>query len=196
MSDDQIRDLFPALARKTTAMPVVPDGARQSTLNLNALHAGQAEGGTGLPSPCVPDSARLVIDRRFMIEEPLETVKSEVRAVLDTLRRTRPKFDYTLRDLFEVQPTMTDPQAPVVQATARAVEQVLGRTPRLICSPGSYDQKHIDRIGKLKDCIAYGPGILDLAHQPDEYVEIDALVQSAQVMALAALALLTGNARA
>ncbi len=39
-----------------------------------------------------------------------------------------------------------------------------------ICSPGTYDQKHIDRIGKLRDCIAYGPGILDLAHQPDEYV--------------------------
>jgi len=190
------RDLFPALARKTTAMPVVPDGARQSTMNLNSLHAGQAEGGTGLPSPCVPDSARLIIDRRFMIEEPLDTVKGEVRAVLDTLKRTRPKFDYTLRDLFEVQPTMTDPQAPVVRATARAVEQVLGKAPRLICSPGSYDQKHIDRIGKLKDCIAYGPGILDLAHQPDEYVEIDALVQSAQVMALAALALLRGEGSA
>ena len=50
--------------------------------------------------------------------------------------------------------------------------------------------KHIDRVGKLHDCIAYGPGILDLAHQPDEYVVIDDMVNSAQVMALAARALL------
>ena len=43
------------------------------------------------------------------------------------------------------------------------------------------------RTGQLRDCIAYGPGILDLAHQPDEFVGIDDLVQSAQVMALAVL---------
>ena len=51
-------------------------------------------------------------------------------------------------------------------------------------SPGTYDQKHIDRIGRLKNCIAYGPGILDLAHQPDEWVGIDDMLDSAKVMAL------------
>jgi succinyl-diaminopimelate desuccinylase len=39
----------------------------------------------------------------------------------------------------------------------------------------------------LQDCIAYGPGILDLAHQPDEYVGIQELVDSAKIMALASL---------
>jgi succinyl-diaminopimelate desuccinylase len=66
------------------------------------------------------------------------------------------------------------------------VKRVLGREAQFVCSPGTYDQKHIDRIGKLKSCIAYGPGILDLAHQPDEYVEIADLVASAKVMALSA----------
>jgi succinyl-diaminopimelate desuccinylase len=187
-------DLFPALARKTTAMPVVPEGARQSTLNINSLHGGQSEPGDSLPSPCVPDSARMVIDRRFMIEEPIAEVKQEIHALLQSLKRDRPNFDFTLRDLFEVLPSMTDKNAPVVQATAAAVERVIGKRPQFICSPGSYDQKHIDRIGKLKDCIAYGPGILDLAHQPDEYVVIDDLVQSAQVMAISAMSLLQGQA--
>ena len=59
-----------------------------------------------------------------------------------------------------------------------------------IDSPGTYDQKHIVRVGHLEDCIAYGPGILDLAHQPDEYVGIDDMVASAKVMAAATLALL------
>ena len=61
---------------------------------------------------------------------------------------------------------------------------------QLVCSPGTYDQKHIARIGHLHDCVAYGPGILDLAHQPDEFVAIDDLVASAKVMALATLQLL------
>ena len=83
---------------------------------------------------------------------------------------------------------MTEPERPVVRATAEAVRRVLGREAALICSPGTYDQKHIDRIGHLRDCIAYGPGILDLAHQPDEYVEIADMVASAKVLALSAYA--------
>lgn len=188
------RDLFPALKRKGTAMPVVPDGAKESTLNINSIHGGQAEpSGGGLPSPVVADSARIVIDRRFMIEEPIAAVKAEVRELLDGLARERADFRYELRDMFEVIPSMTDPNGPVAATTARAVRDVLGREAAFICSPGSYDQKHIDRIGKLKDCIAYGPGILDLAHQPDEYVGIDDMVQSAKVMALSALRLLRGE---
>jgi succinyl-diaminopimelate desuccinylase len=70
----------------------------------------------------------------------------------------------------------------------------LGVEPEFICSPGTYDQKHIDRVGKLHDCIAYGPGILDLAHQPDEYVVIHDMVNAAKVMALAARSLLERSA--
>jgi succinyl-diaminopimelate desuccinylase len=188
------RDLYPALKQKRTAMPVVPDGARESTLNINSIHGGQIEPDGGMPSPIVADSCRIVIDRRFLIEENVETVKEEVHTLLRRLTETRPGFRYQLRDLFEVIPSMTDKDAPVARATAAAIRHVLQREPAFICSPGSYDQKHIDRIGKLKDCIAYGPGILDLAHQPDEYVVVADLMRSAQVMALAARTLVTGRA--
>jgi succinyl-diaminopimelate desuccinylase len=188
------RELWPVLAARRTVMPVVPAGARQSTLNVNSLHGGQAErpsdSAGGLPSPVVPDSCRMVIDRRFLIEESLADVKGEVRALLDRLVATRAGFRYSLRDLFEVLPTMADPAGPVVQATVAAVSEILGRAPEIVCSPGTYDQKHIDRIGRLKDCIAYGPGVLDLAHRPDEYVGIADMVSAAKVMARATQALL------
>jgi len=35
--------LFPALAQRHTDMPVVPEGARVSTMNINAIHGGQPE---------------------------------------------------------------------------------------------------------------------------------------------------------
>ena len=185
------RDLFPLLKTKTTLMPVVPDGAQESTLNINSLHGGQAEvDGDGLPAPCVPDSARMVIDRRFLIEEKLADVKREMRELLDGLANEREGFTYALRDLFEVEPVMIDRDEPVAQTTARAIKDVLGREAEFVCSPGTYDQKHVDRIGKLKNCIAYGPGILDLAHQPDEYVDIDDMVNAAKVMAQAAYRLM------
>jgi succinyl-diaminopimelate desuccinylase len=179
--------LYPLLERKKTAMPVVPEGARQSTLNINSIHGGEAEpeaGYTGLPAPCVADRCRIILDRRFLIEEDLAEVKSEIREVLERVKRQRPGFSYEIRDLFEVQPTMADRTAPIVTATAAAIERVLARVAEYVVSPGTYDQKHIDRIGRLKNCIAYGPGLLHLAHQPDEWVGIQDMEDSAKVMAL------------
>jgi succinyl-diaminopimelate desuccinylase len=169
-------------------MPVVPEGAKQSTLNINSVHGGEPEQAgdyTGLPSPCVPDRCRMVIDRRFLIEEDIGEVEQEVRDVLETVRAQRPGFDYDMRELHRVLPTMTKRDAPVVGAVAAAVRQVFDREADYVVSPGTYDQKHIDRIGRLKNCIAYGPGILDLAHKPDEYVGVQDMVESAQVMVLA-----------
>jgi succinyl-diaminopimelate desuccinylase len=187
-------ELGPKLAARRSDMPVVPDGARSSTLNINSLHGGQPEPKDGLPAPIVADSCRLVVDRRFLIEEPLAQVKGEFVQILENLARERPGFRYALRELFAVEPTLADRDGPVAAATARAIQKVLGRPAQFICSPGTYDQKHVDRIGKLKDCIAYGPGVLDLAHQPDEWVGIDDMLDSAKVMALAAVTLLTGAA--
>jgi succinyl-diaminopimelate desuccinylase len=184
------RQLLPRLATRQTAMPIVPPGARQSTLNVNAVHGGEPEGHGGLPSPVVADSCRVTIDRRFLIEEDLDEVKAELVAMLDQLRHDRPGFAYRMRNLMEVLPTQTAKDAPVVRAVAAAIEQVTGRRPEFVCSPGTYDQKHVVRIGRLEDCIAYGPGMVELAHQPDEYVVIDDLVTSAKVMATAALHLL------
>ena len=185
--------LFPLLDGKRTAMPVVPEGARQSTLNINSIHGGEPEpeeGFDGFPAPCVPDRCRIIIDRRFLIEEDISAVKAEVTAMLDRIKADRPGFSYEVRDLHEVLPTMTPTDAPVVDVVGRAVERVLGRAPDHVVSPGTYDQKHIDRIGRLKNCIAYGPGILDLAHQPDEWIGIQDMVDSAKVMALSLAELL------
>jgi succinyl-diaminopimelate desuccinylase len=186
-------ELLPALARKRTTMPVVPEGARQSTLNVNSIHGGLAEDFEGLPAPMVPDSCRMVIDRRYLIEEDPKEVKAEIAAILEALGRERPGFAYAIRDVLEFAPTLTDAEAPVVRAVAEGIERVLGRPAETVVSPGTYDQKHVVRIGHLEDCIAYGPGILDLAHQPDEYVAIDDMVASAKVMAVATLGLLAGT---
>ncbi len=188
--------LIPRLQQRRTAMPVVPDGARQSTLNINSIHGGQEEpeeGYTGLPSALVPDRCRMVVDRRFLIEEDLEAVRAELHDILESVKEDRDKFDYRVRELFSVLPTMTERDAPVVTAVAGAIKARLGTDPDYVVSPGTYDQKHIDRIGRLHNCIAYGPGILDLAHQPDEYVGIQDMIDSAQVMGRSLQTLLLKN---
>ena len=180
--------LFPAMASRTPDMPVVPEGARSSTMNINSIHGGAKEQDAdfdGLPSHCVPDSCRITIDRRFLSEEPLDQVRDEVTALLEGLRATRADFDYQLTEINSVLPSMTDREAPVVRTVAKAIEDVMGKAPEYVASPGTYDQKHIDRIGKLKNCIAYGPGVLELAHKPDEWIGVDDMIDSACVMGAA-----------
>ena len=188
-------ELLPKLADRRTAMPVVPKGAQASTLNINAIHGGMNEDHEGLMSPCVPDRCRLTLDRRFLIEEQLDDVRVELVEILERLKRERPGFDYSMRDLMTVLPVLADRNAPVPQAVAGAIGEIMGKDATFICSPGTYDQKHITRIGNLHDCVAYGPGILDLAHQPDEFVIIDDLVASTKVMALAMVELMSAPNR-
>ena len=179
--------LYPLLATRRTAMPVTPEGARASTLNINSVHGGEPEpepGYTGLPAPCVADRCRINLDRRFLIEEDLAEVKAELTALLERVKATRPGFAYDIRDLFEVAPVMTARDAPVVRTTAAAINRVLSRQADYVVSPGTYDQKHVDRIGRLHNCIAYGPGLLHLAHQPDEWIGVQDMIDSAKVMAL------------
>ena len=182
--------LYPLLASKTTQMPVVPDGAKQSTININSIHGGENEGFDGLPAACVADSCRLIFDRRFLIEESMDEVKNEITTILEDLRRNRDGFSYSIKNINEIYPTMTEKSAAVPMALAKGIEAVLSKTPEYVISPGSYDQKHISRLGHMHNCVAYGPGILDLAHQPDEYVGIDDMLDSAKIMASALCELL------
>lgn len=181
------RELLPRLAARTTAVPVIPAGARHATLNINGISGGQPV--DGIQTPCVADQCRAVFDRRFLMEEGFDATKAEIIAMLDGLASDVPDFKYGIRDLMVVHPTKTPDGSPVVTALEKALHRVLGRSGGLVASPGTYDQKHFARIAGVPHCVAYGPGILDLAHQPDEYCDVVDLVNSTKVIALAILEL-------
>jgi succinyl-diaminopimelate desuccinylase len=180
-------ELQPALATRRTAMPVVPEGAGRATLNVNAVVGGQAA--DGIQTPCVADRCRAIFDRRFLIEEGLEGARAEVAALLERVAARIPGFRYEIRDLMIVHPVRTPDGSPLVAALRRAISAVRGREAALIASPGTYDQKHVARIAGVEHCVAYGPGVLELAHQPDEWCGVQDLVDSTKILALAALEL-------
>jgi succinyl-diaminopimelate desuccinylase len=181
------RELLPMLASRTTAVPVVPDGARHATLNINGISGGQQVG--GIQTPCVADVCRAVFDRRFLLEEGFDAVKAELMELLKRTAGEVGAFEYSVTDLMVVHPVQTPAGSPLVASLERHIERVLGRPATHVASPGTYDHKHVDRIGKIPHCVAYGPGILDLAHQPDEWCGIDDLVNATKVIALTLLEL-------
>jgi succinyl-diaminopimelate desuccinylase len=182
------RELKPKLSKRRTTMPVEPEGARGATINVNSIFGGQDL--NSLQTPCVADLCRAVFDRRFLIEEELDNVRQEFIDLIEQLRAEDSELQYEMRDKLIVHPVMTSPASPLVERMREAVNEMIGCRPPLIASPGTYDQKHFARIAGIEQCIAYGPGILKMAHQPDEYCEIDHLVTASKAMALGAMRLL------
>jgi succinyl-diaminopimelate desuccinylase len=86
----------------------------------------------------------------------------------------------------------TPDDSPLVEALSTAAERVTGSA-TLVASPGTYDHKHVARIAGIDQCVAYGPGALELAHQPDEWCGVDDIVQATQVLALTLLELAGGG---
>lgn len=178
-------ELLPALALRRTAVPVVPDGARHATLNINGIMGGQAV--DGIQTPCVADVCRAVFDRRFLLEEGFEATRREVDELVARVATRIPRVGFSVRELMVVHPTRTPDDSPVIAAIESGVARVLGRPATRVASPGTYDHKHVARIAGVPHCVAYGPGELEQAHQPDEFCRTDDLLNSTKVLALAIL---------
>ncbi|MYA32820.1 MAG: acetylornithine deacetylase/succinyl-diaminopimelate desuccinylase family protein [Gemmatimonadales bacterium] len=179
--------LAPELAARLSALPVVPEPSRRPSLNVNAITGGQA--GETTQSPCVADRCVATVDRRFIPEESFEEVRAEIERLVASVEGDDPDRRFTIEERMVVHPTSAPPGSPLVAALSRAVETAVGRPPELVASPGTYDQKHFARIAGIEHCVAYGPGPLEEAHQPDESCAVDDLVACTQALALAALEL-------
>jgi succinyl-diaminopimelate desuccinylase len=175
-------EMQPALAGRLTRMPVVPPGASRATLNVNGVSGGQPV--DGIQTPCVADRCRAVFDRRFLIEEDFDEVKREITDLLERTASRTPGMTWDLDDLMVVHPVQAPSGSPLLAALQRSISAVLGREAAIVASPGTYDQKHVARIAGLEHCVAYGPGVLEMAHQPDEWCGIDDLVSATGVLAL------------
>ena len=167
------------------------------SINVNSIRGGQADAGgdeiSPAQTPCVPDSAEAVFDRRFILEEQFEDVRAEVESLLEDATRENQEREYELTDILIVHPAFTSVDSPLVRALERAIRRVVDQPARLVASPGTYDQKHIAQIAGVQHCVAYGPGTLEQAHQPDESCSVSDIVTSAKVMAVAAADLLVPN---
>ena len=185
---DLVRDeLGPALAGRVTTMPVVPEGSRHATINTNGIDGGQPV--DAAPSPCVADRCRAVFDRRFLMEEGLDRTRAEIAALVAKAQSRMPDVRFSIEDRMVVEPTRTPEDAPVIGALAAAIARIVGRPASMVASPGTYDQKHVARIAGVPQCVAYGPGELALAHQPDEYCAVTDIVMATKVLALAVMSL-------
>ena len=188
--------LGPEMASRMTAMPVVPERSRFGTFNVNSIHGGQPDDNP--QSPCVADRCEAVLDRRYLAEdgegeEGARRIREQIEDVMARVMRRLPESRFDLEDYGNtVYPTSTPPDCELVSVLSRTVREVTGSEPELVASPGTYDHKHFRHIGGIVQCVAYGPGELEQAHQPDEWCRVEDIIQSCKVMAITAARLIGG----
>ena len=167
--------------QRKTSYRIEPKEAAYSILMLG----GRVEGGTNFN--VVPEACSFTVERRFNPEEDLETEKKKLFAVLDEFKRQGILLDVEI--LQEGFSSGVSAEHPVAETLAESIETIMGERPSFEMCPGILENRWYARKGI--PAFAYGPGFLDVAHGPNESVEIEHIFQHTLLYALVAARLLS-----
>jgi succinyl-diaminopimelate desuccinylase len=168
--------------RRETAFAIEPPEARRSILMMG----GRVEGGTGFNA--VPAECSFTVDRRINPEEDLATEKARLLAVLDELRAEGLRVEHEV--LQEGASASVPADHPLARVLGASIADVTGRAPVFAMCPGLLETRFYAAAGV--PALAYGPGMLEVSHGPNESASVDALVAAAATYALTAVRLLGG----
>jgi acetylornithine deacetylase len=101
------------------------------------------------------------------------------------------EFAYNRDPALYTQPTVVPEDEPLISHVLDAAEAVLGRRPPFTYFPGGTDAKEFQGVGGTITLPGFGPGLLTVAHGPNEFVHVDALPKAAEVYALTAMSYLS-----
>jgi acetylornithine deacetylase/succinyl-diaminopimelate desuccinylase-like protein len=161
--------------------PLCPSGP---TINLGV----RALGGVGYG--VLPGHAEFWCDIRTTPGMKQEALAEDVDSALDRIRPLLPGAAISWEfnpDLAWMAPTEVFPDDPVVRAVERAAADVLGEAPPLAAFPGATDAWPFHGQGGIPTLAAFGPGLLPLAHGPNEWVSILSLQQAPRIFVDAAI---------
>jgi acetylornithine deacetylase/succinyl-diaminopimelate desuccinylase-like protein len=158
----------------------LPEGA---TLNLGVMLSGGVFWGV------YPGEASCAIDVRAAPGMTFDQLTADVEAFLTRLKAEDPELDVVAEwepGLEWCPPAVIDLSHPLVDAACSAARDILGREVPPRTMPGATDGPHWVDAGMT--CLpALGPGLLPLAHRPNEYVEVQEVIEAARIYALTAL---------
>jgi acetylornithine deacetylase/succinyl-diaminopimelate desuccinylase-like protein len=150
-------------------------------LGKPTLNIGMIRGGTKIN--IVPDRCEIEVDRRILPSEEKEGVLREIKESLDSLQLQDPSFQYQMEEIDFAEPSEIDPEDEIVKISVEAIGEVRGERPKIKGSSGFTDARFYIKQCRIPTLIL-GPGGVDQPHTTNESVEVDALIQAAQIYEL------------
>lgn len=137
------------------------------------------EGGTRQNT--IPETCRVLIDRRLLPGETKEKAQEEVGCILEGISRELPDLQKVdIEEVVSTVPSQTDEDEEIVKLAVKAVLEVTGK----VQEPGGFqagcDMSKLVNISGIPTVIL-GPGSLKHAHSPNEEVDIGQLEAAAGI---------------
>lgn len=173
----QLQALKQEVERHCTRSKIGVEHARNSILMLG----GQSGGGSNFN--VVPENCWFTVDRRINPEEDLTTEKAKLLDVLESCKRDGIPLEWEI--LQEGDSAYCDEDTAFGKALARSIRTVTGEPPCFELCPGLLEIRFYAAQGI--PAYAYGPGLLSVAHGPNEYVDLKKMIETATVYSLTAI---------
>jgi len=181
---ERLAELKREVEQRSTTFKIGSGQARNSILMLG----GQSGGGTNFN--VVPETCWFTIDRRINPEESLSEEKARLIGVLEECQRQGIPLDWEI--LQEGHSAAFSEDEPIGQTLAQAIHEITGSPVRFEMCPGLLETRFYAARGVPS--YAYGPGLLSVAHGPNEYVDLRRVIECAGAYALTAMKLLKREA--
>jgi len=161
-------------------------GAPGSALGRHSILMLGGESGGGTNFNVVPAECWFTVDRRINPEEDLATEKARLLGVLEECRDEGIPLEWGIFQ--EGASANSGEDAELGKALARNVAAVTGEKTRFEMCPGLLEIRFYAATNI--PAYAYGPGLLSVAHGPNEYVDLRRMIDTAAIYALTAADLL------
>jgi succinyl-diaminopimelate desuccinylase len=142
----------------------------RSTMNIGTIHGG-------VKTNVVPDGCTLTVDIRTVPGESHEKIVSDMQKIITRLAGENQDFQAALTIIGNRPPVATDVGTAAVQNALRSAVQALGKelVPRGV---NYYTDSSVFAPLLGIPVVIFGPGDEKIAHQPDEYVEINKYIDA------------------
>lgn len=145
------------------------------TLSVNTISGGNK-------TNVVPDLCEIELDMRTVPSQDHKRLMTEIGERATEIARTfHPGLRVEVDLIQEQRPLETEPDHPLVEAMVQTVTVVRGK-PRTAGVPFGTDAAQLGP-GFSIPMVICGPGQPSMAHQPNEHVEVEQLVQAAEIYA-------------
>ncbi|MEJ2709546.1 MAG: M20 family metallopeptidase [Anaerolineales bacterium] len=143
----------------------------------------------GVKVNVVPDQACALVDMRTVPGQDHSELLRHLEDFVQDLERRVPGLNASVRLTYDLPPAETSPDEPVVKAFQEAVREANGHTPdSAVVRFATEAAIFVPALGV--PTLIYGPGDPALAHQPDEHVQLEKMVEATRAYLAAAVRLL------
>jgi succinyl-diaminopimelate desuccinylase len=156
----------------------------EQTRNSILMLGGESGGGTNFN--VVPEQCWFTLDRRINPEEDFDAEKDTLINVLQNCQRDGIRLEWEI--LQEGRASACSQSEKLARTLARNVKAITGEAPRFEMCPGLLEIRFY--AAKGVPAYAYGPGLLSVAHGPNEYVDMRKVRDCAAIYALTAIEIL------